>query len=107
MLIFEKVIKINKLLKLKNIILSSILFLISSYYFNYDINNKDAENLILEVRNIMNNPNLPKENKNINIKNSNFIALQNNFVSDKKGEINIFMSNFDGKILKSGNVNIN
>ena len=43
----------------------------------------------------------------INIKNSNFIALQNNFVSDKKGEINIFMSNFDGKILKSGNVNIN
>lgn len=37
--IVTKVIKINKLLKLKNIILSSILFLISSYYFNYDINN--------------------------------------------------------------------
>jgi len=37
--IITKVIKINKLLKLKNIILSSILFLISSYYFNYDINN--------------------------------------------------------------------
>ena len=43
----------------------------------------------------------------INIKNSNFIALHNNIVSDKKGEINIFTSNFDGKILKSGNVNIN
>ena len=37
--IITKVIKINKLLNLKNIILSSILFLISSYYFNYDINN--------------------------------------------------------------------
>lgn len=37
--IFTKVIKINKLLKLKNIIISSILFLISSYYFDYDIKN--------------------------------------------------------------------
>lgn len=41
---------------------------------NYDINNKDAESLILEVRNIMNNPNLPKENKNINIKNTGTIV---------------------------------
>jgi hypothetical protein len=41
---------------------------------NYDIDNKEAENLILEVRNIMNNPNLQKENKNINIKNTGTIV---------------------------------
>lgn len=41
---------------------------------NYDISQKDAENLILEMRNIMNNPNLPKENKNINIKNTGTIV---------------------------------
>ena len=43
----------------------------------------------------------------IEIKKSNFIAKKNDLISDEKGEINIISSNFNGKILKKGNVNIN
>ena len=36
------------------------------------------------------------------------ILLQkNDLISDENGEINIISSNFNGKILKKGNVNIN
>ena len=43
----------------------------------------------------------------IEIKKSNFIAKKNDLISDEKGEINIISSNFNGKISKKGNVNIN
>ena len=43
----------------------------------------------------------------IEIKKSNFISLNNDIVSDERGEINIISSNFNGKISKKGNVNIN
>ena len=42
----------------------------------------------------------------IEIKKSNFTALNNDLISDGKGEIFIISSTFNGKILKSGNVNI-
>lgn len=41
---------------------------------SYEINIKEAENLISEVRNIINNPNLQKESKNISIKNTGTIV---------------------------------
>ena len=43
----------------------------------------------------------------IEIKKSNFISSNNDIVSDERGEINIISSNFNGKISKKGNVNIN
>ena len=43
----------------------------------------------------------------IEIKKSNFIASNNDIISDERGEINIISSNFNGKISKKGNVNIN
>ena len=45
-----------------------------SELINYGISNSDAENLIIEEQNIMNNKNLPSENKNINIKNTGTIV---------------------------------
>lgn len=43
----------------------------------------------------------------IEIKNSEFTALNNDLISDGKGEINITSSSFNGNISKKGNVNIN
>ncbi len=43
----------------------------------------------------------------IEIKKSEFTALNNDLISDGKGEINITSSSFNGNISKKGNVNIN
>ena len=43
----------------------------------------------------------------IEIKNSNFISLKNELISDEIGKIEIISSDFNGKIYKKGNVKIN
>ena len=82
----------------------------------YGIASKDLSKAIIETSQFEDNEiQLSTYKKNwrygdsgfIEIKRSNFTALNNEIVTDEKGEINIISSNFEGKISKKGNVNIN